>query len=58
MIELFSLNPQKIMKVTPWGMFEGSDAHLTILNPQRKWKFDVEAVALEEPEFAIPRMGR
>lgn len=43
MIELFSVNPQKIMKVTPWGVFDGSDAHLTILDPQRKWKFDVSA---------------
>ena len=41
LIEMFSLNPQKIMRVTPWGMFEGSDAHLTILDPTRKWKFDV-----------------
>ena len=41
MIELFSLNPQKIMKVTPWGLFDGSEAHLTILDPQKKWKFDV-----------------
>jgi dihydroorotase len=43
MIELFSLNPQKIMKVTPWGLFDGSEAHLTILSPQKKWKFDVRA---------------
>lgn len=41
LIELFSLNPQRIMKVTPWGIFEGSDAHLTILDPARQWKFDV-----------------
>jgi len=41
MVALFSLNPQKIMKVSPWGIFEGSDAHLTILDPARKWKFDV-----------------
>ena len=41
MIELFSLNPQRIMKVTPWGVFDGSDAHLTVIDPQRKWKFDV-----------------
>jgi dihydroorotase len=31
----------KIMRVTPWGMFEGSDAHITVLDPQRKWTFDV-----------------
>ncbi|HET9220432.1 MAG TPA: dihydroorotase [Terriglobia bacterium] len=40
-IELFSLNPQKIMRVQKWGIFEGSDAHLTILDPGRQWKFDV-----------------
>src|SRR2546423_13995318 len=26
LIELFSINPQKIMKVTSWGLFEGSAA--------------------------------
>jgi dihydroorotase len=41
LIELFSINPQKIMKVTPWGLFEGSEAHLTILDPDRTWTFDV-----------------
>ena len=40
-IELFSLNPQKIMKVRPWGIFDGSDAHLTILDLNRQWKYDV-----------------
>jgi len=40
-IEMLSLNAQKIMKVTPWGIFEGSDAHLTILDLSRQWKFDV-----------------
>jgi dihydroorotase len=41
MIEMFATNPQKIMRVTPWGMFEGSDAHITVLDPKRSWKFDV-----------------
>jgi len=41
LVELFSLNPQKIMKVRSWGIFEGSDAHLTVLDPERQWKFDV-----------------
>ena len=41
LIELFSINPQKIMKVTPWGLFEGSSADLTLLDPNRHWKFDV-----------------
>ena len=41
MIDMFSLNPQKIMKVAPWGIFEGSPADLTILDPARKWTFDV-----------------
>jgi dihydroorotase len=41
MIDMFSLNPQKIMKVAPWGIFEGSPADLTVLDPARKWTFDV-----------------
>jgi len=41
LIEMFSLNPQKIMRITPWGVFEGSGAHLTVLDPSRQWKFDV-----------------
>ena len=41
LIELFSLNPQKIMKVRNWGLFEGSDADLTILDLNRTWTFDV-----------------
>jgi len=40
-IELFSINPQKIMKVVPWGLFEGSTADLTILDINRTWTFDV-----------------
>ena len=42
LIELFSINPQKIMKVTPWGLFEGSNADLTVLDLKRSWKFDVK----------------
>src|SRR5262245_12473313 len=41
MVDMFSLNPQQIMKVTPWGIFEGSAADLTVLDPARKWTFDV-----------------
>jgi dihydroorotase len=41
LIELFSLNPQGIMKVKNWGLFEGSDADLTILDLNRTWTFDV-----------------
>jgi len=41
LIELFSTNPQKIMKVAPWGLFEGSDADLTVLDLNRNWTFDV-----------------
>jgi len=41
LIELFSINPQKIMKVVPWGLFEGSTADLTILDLKRTWTFDV-----------------
>jgi len=42
MVELFSLKPQRIMKVTPWGLFEGSAADLTVLDPRRRWTFDVQ----------------
>jgi dihydroorotase len=41
LIELFSINPQKIMKVKSWGLFEGSSADLTILDLNRNWTFDV-----------------
>jgi len=41
LIELFSINPQKILKVVPWGLFEGSTADLTILDLKRTWTFDV-----------------
>jgi len=40
-VELFSINPQKIMKVKPWGLFDGSTADLTILDLNRSWTFDV-----------------
>jgi dihydroorotase len=42
LIEMFSLNPQNIMRVTTWGLFENSDAHLTLLDLGRAWKFDVQ----------------
>jgi dihydroorotase len=41
LIEVFSLNPQSIMKVRNWGLFQGSDADLTILDLNRTWTFDV-----------------
>jgi dihydroorotase len=41
LIEVFSLNPQRIMKVRNWGLFEGSDADLTVLDLNRSWSFDV-----------------
>ena len=41
LIELFSINPQRIMKVKSWGLFEGSTADLTILDLNRNWTFDV-----------------
>jgi dihydroorotase len=41
LIELFSTNPQRIMKVRPWGLFEGSDADLTLLDLNRSWTFNV-----------------
>jgi dihydroorotase len=41
LVELLALNPQKIMKVKPWGLFEGSTADLTLLDLNRGWTFDV-----------------
>ena len=41
MVEVFSTNPQKIMRVEPWGLFEGSRADLTIVDPEKEWNFDV-----------------
>jgi len=41
LVQLFSLNPQSIMKVKPWGLFEGSAADLTVLDLNRSWTFDV-----------------
>jgi dihydroorotase len=41
LVEVFSVNPQRIMKVKNWGLFEGSDADLTILDLNRTWSFDV-----------------
>ena len=41
LVELLSINPQKIMKVKSWGLFEGSAADLTILDLKRSWTFDV-----------------
>ena len=41
LIEVFSINPQKILKVIPWGLFERSEADLTILDLNRSWTFDV-----------------
>jgi dihydroorotase len=42
LVELFSLNPQKVMRVRPWGLFEGSAGDLTILDPGRRWTFDLQ----------------
>ncbi len=41
LVELFSSNPQKIMKVAPWGVFEGSAADLTVLDLDKSWTFDL-----------------
>lgn len=41
LVEMFALNPQKIMRVTQWGLFEGSNAHLTVLDAARRWEFNV-----------------
>jgi dihydroorotase len=42
LIKLFSTNPQRIMKVDGWGLYEGSTADLTLIDPERKWTFQVE----------------
>ncbi len=41
LVELFSTNPQRIMKVEGWGLYEGSRADLTVLDMDRRWTFDV-----------------
>jgi dihydroorotase len=43
LVQLFSINPQNILKVTPWGLFEGSKADLTVLDLNRSWTFDVNS---------------
>jgi dihydroorotase len=40
LVSLFSTNPQRIMRVKPWGLFAGSVADLTIIDPAREWTFD------------------
>ena len=60
-IELFSINPQKIMKVVPWGLFEGSDADLTILDLNRTWTFDVNqsrSRSRNSPFYGWPMKGK
>jgi len=41
LVEVFSTNPQKIMKVDHWGLFAGSVADLTLIDPDREWSFNV-----------------
>ena len=40
-VELFSINPQRIMKVDAWGLYEGSPADLTVFDTEYEWTFDV-----------------
>ena len=40
-VELFSIHPQRIMKVPHWGIFEGSAANLTVIDLNKDWTFDV-----------------
>ena len=60
-IELFSINPQKIMKIVPWGIFEGSAADLTILDLNRTWTFDVNqsrSRSRNSPFYGWPMKGK
>lgn len=41
LVALFSTNPQRIMKVDGWGLYQGSRADLTVIDPDRTWTFDV-----------------
>ena len=41
LVEVFSTNPQKIMKIDRWGLFEGSMADLTLIDPDKEWTFRV-----------------
>src|SRR5256712_951406 len=61
LIELFSINPQKIMKVTSWGLFEGSAADLTVLDLNRSWMFDVNqsrSRSRNSPFYGWPMKGK
>jgi dihydroorotase len=61
LVELFSLNPQRIMKVQPWGLFEGSAADLTVLDLNRTWTFDVHqsrSKSRNSPFHGWPLKGR
>lgn len=42
-VAMLSLNPQKILKIAPWGLYEGSAAHLTVLDLGKRWTYDVAA---------------
>jgi dihydroorotase len=61
LIELFSINPQRIMKVAPWGLFEGSNGDLTVLDLNRNWTFDVNqsrSRSRNSPFNAWPMKGK
>lgn len=61
LIELFSINPQRIMKVAPWGLFEGSNADLTVLDLNQAWTFDVRqcrSLSRNSPFHGWPLKGR
>jgi dihydroorotase len=61
LIELFSINPQRILKVAPWGLFEGSNGDLTVLDLNRNWTFDVNqsrSRSRNSPFNAWPMKGK
>src|SRR2546426_10360747 len=61
LVELFSINPQQIMRVKPWGLFEGSDADLTLIDLSRTWKFDVTQTrsrSRNSPFYGWPMKGK
>lgn len=60
-VELLTSIPQRIMRVTPWGAFEGSVADFTILDPNRDWTFDVHqsrSLSRNSPFHGWPMRGK
>ena len=49
---------RKIVKLDKGTLAEGADADVTIIDPNREWKIDVQAVRRQKPQLPVPRLGR